>query len=181
MLRGSGVPWDLRKSQPYDVYGRMDFDIPVGKTGDCFDRYLVRVEEMRQSLRIIMQCVEEMPAGPVRTQDNKIAPPLRGEMKQSMEALIHHFKLYTEGYRVPEGETYTRSKRRRASSASTSSPTARTSRIAARSAPRALRSFRRRTSCQKAICWLTWSPSSDPWISCSGRSIDDRTTGNICV
>ena len=93
MLRGSGVPWDLRKSQPYDVYGRMDFDIPVGKTGDCFDRYLVRVEEM--------------PAGPVRTQDNKIAPPLRGEMKQSMEALIHHFKLYTEGYRVPEGETYT--------------------------------------------------------------------------
>jgi len=107
MLRGSGVPWDLRKSQPYDVYGRMDFDIPVGKTGDCFDRYLVRVEEMRQSLRIIMQCVEEMPAGSVRTQDNKIAPPLRGEMKQSMEALIHHFKLYTEGYRVPEGETYT--------------------------------------------------------------------------
>ena len=107
MLRGSGVPWDLRKSQPYDVYGRMDFDIPVGKTGDCFDRYIVRVEEMRQSLRIIMQCVEEMPAGPVRTQDNKIAPPLRGEMKQSMEALIHHFKLYTEGYRVPEGETYT--------------------------------------------------------------------------
>ena len=106
MLRGSGVPWDLRKSQPYDVYGRMDFDIPVGKTGDCFDRYLVRVEEMRQSLRIIMQCVEEMPAGPVRTEDNKIAPPLRGEMKQSMEALIHHFKLYTEGYRVPEGETY---------------------------------------------------------------------------
>ena len=107
MLRGSGVPWDLRKSQPYDVYGRMDFNIPVGKTGDCFDRYLVRVEEMRQSLRVIMQCVEEMPAGPVRTQDNKIAPPLRGEMKQSMEALIHHFKLYTEGYRVPEGETYT--------------------------------------------------------------------------
>ena len=107
MLRGSGVPWDLRKSQPYDVYGRMDFDVPVGKTGDCFDRYLVRVEEMRQSLRIMKQCLEEMPGGPVRTQDNKIAPPSRGEMKQSMEALIHHFKLYTEGYRVPEGETYT--------------------------------------------------------------------------
>ena len=107
MLRGSGVPWDLRKSQPYDVYGRMDFDIPVGKTGDCFDRYLVRVEEMRQSLRIIRQCIDEMPGGPVRTQDNKIAPPRRGEMKQSMEALIHHFKLYTEGYHVPEGETYT--------------------------------------------------------------------------
>ena len=107
MLRGSGVPWDLRKSQPYDVYRRMDFDIPVGKNGDCFDRYLVRVEEMRQSLRIMKQCIDEMPGGPVRTQDNKIAPPSRGEMKQSMEALIHHFKLYTEGYHVPEGETYT--------------------------------------------------------------------------
>ena len=107
MLRGSGVPWDLRKAQPYDVYDRMDFDIPIGKNGDCFDRYLVRVEEMRQSLRIMRQCVEEMPGGPVHTQDNKIAPPSRGEMKRSMEALIHHFKLYTEGYHVPEGETYT--------------------------------------------------------------------------
>jgi NADH-quinone oxidoreductase subunit D len=107
MLRGSGVPWDLRKSQPYDVYRRMNFDIPVGKNGDCFDRYLVRIEEMRQSLRITKQCIEEMPGGPVRTQDNKFAPPSRGEMKQSMEALIHHFKLYTEGYHVPEGETYT--------------------------------------------------------------------------
>ena len=107
MLRGSGVPWDLRKSQPYDVYSRVDFDIPVGKNGDCFDRYLVRVEEMRQSLRIMKQCVDDMPGGPVRTTDNKIAPPRRGEMKQSMEALIHHFKLYTEGYHVPAGETYT--------------------------------------------------------------------------
>jgi len=107
MLRGSGVPWDLRKSQPYDVYDRVDFDIPVGKNGDCFDRYLVRVEEMRQSLRIMKQCVDEMPGGPVRTTDNKISPPRRGEMKQSMEALIHHFKLYTEGYHVPAGETYT--------------------------------------------------------------------------
>ena len=107
MLRGSGVPWDLRKSQPYDVYGRVDFDIPVGKNGDCFDRYLVRVEEMRQSLRIMKQCVDDIPGGPVRTTDNKIAPPRRGEMKQSMEALIHHFKLYTEGYHVPAGNTYT--------------------------------------------------------------------------
>ena len=107
MLRGSGIPWDLRKSQSYDVYDRMDFDIPIGKNGDCFDRYLVRVEEMRQSLRIIKKCVDDMPAGPVRTTDNKIAPPRRGEMKQSMEALIHHFKLYTEGYHVPAGETYT--------------------------------------------------------------------------
>ena len=85
----------------------MDFDIPVGKNGDRFDRYLVRVEEMRQSLRIMKQCVDKMPDGPVRTTDNKIAPPRRGEMKQSMESLIHHFKLYTEGYRVPAGETYT--------------------------------------------------------------------------
>ncbi len=107
MLRASGVPWDLRKAQPYDVYDRMDFDIPVGKNGDCFDRYLVRVEEMRQSLRIMRQCCEQMPEGPVRTQDHKVTPPRRAEMKSSMEALIHHFKLYTEGYHVPEGETYT--------------------------------------------------------------------------
>ena len=107
MLRGSGVPWDLRKAQPYDVYHRMEFDIPVGKNGDCFDRYLVRIEEMRQSLHIMTQCVNDMPGGPVRTKNHKVAPPPRGEMKQSMEALIHHFKLYTEGYKVPEGETYT--------------------------------------------------------------------------
>jgi NADH-quinone oxidoreductase subunit D len=107
MLRGSGVAWDLRKAQPYDVYDRMDFDIPVGKNGDCFDRYLVRVEEMRQSIRIIRQCIADMPEGPVKTDDNKISPPSRAEMKSSMEALIHHFKLYTEGYHVPAGETYT--------------------------------------------------------------------------
>ena len=107
MLRGSGVAWDLRKAQPYDVYDRMDFDIPVGKNGDCYDRYLVRVEEMRQSLRIMDQCLDEMPEGPIKTADRKIAPPPRAEMKRSMEALIHHFKLYTEGYHVPAGETYT--------------------------------------------------------------------------
>tara|TARA_E500000331_G_scaffold105688_1_gene102429 strand:- start:261 stop:1445 length:1185 start_codon:yes stop_codon:yes gene_type:complete len=107
MLRGSGVAWDLRKAQPYDVYAEMDFDIPVGKNGDCYDRYLVRVEEMRQSLRIIRQCVAKMPEGPVLSEDGKVAPPRRGEMKQSMEALIHHFKLYTEGVHVPSGETYT--------------------------------------------------------------------------
>ena len=107
MLRGSGVAWDLRKAQPYDVYDRMDFDIPVGKNGDCYDRYLVRIEEMHQSVRIINQCLEQMPGGPVKTLDRKIAPPPRAEMKQSMEALIHHFKLYTEGYHVPAGETYT--------------------------------------------------------------------------
>ena len=106
-LRGSGVAWDLRKSQPYDAYAEMDFDVPVGKTGDCYARYLVRIEEMRQSLRIIKQCIDNMPDGPVLAENNKITPPKRGEMKQSMEALIHHFKLYTEGFHVPEGDSYT--------------------------------------------------------------------------
>ncbi|AGH98111.1 NADH-quinone oxidoreductase subunit D [Micavibrio aeruginosavorus] len=106
MLRGSGVAWDLRKSQPYEVYADMDFDIPVGKTGDCYARYLVRMEEMRQSLKIMKQAIQQMPGGPVKVDDRKIAPPPRGEMKSSMEALIHHFKLYTEGYHVPAGETY---------------------------------------------------------------------------
>ncbi|GAB4172636.1 MAG: NADH-quinone oxidoreductase subunit D [Thalassobaculales bacterium] len=106
-LRGSGLAWDLRKAQPYDAYAEMDFDIPVGTRGDCYSRYLVRMAEMRESLKIIRQCVEKMPDGPHATTDRKIAPPPRGEMKRSMEALIHHFKLYTEGYRVPAGETYT--------------------------------------------------------------------------
>ena len=105
-LRASGVPWDLRKSQPYNAYDEIEFDIPVGKHGDCYDRYLVRVEEMRQSVRIIKQCLEKMPSGPVRVNDRKILAPPRREMKASMEALIHHFKLYTEGYKVPEGEVY---------------------------------------------------------------------------
>jgi NADH-quinone oxidoreductase subunit D len=107
MLRASGVAWDLRKAQPYMVYDRMKFDIPVGKNGDCYDRYMVRMEEMRQSLRIIRQCVSEMPDGPHCSSDRKITPPPRAEMKRSMEALIHHFKLYTEGFHVPPGETYT--------------------------------------------------------------------------
>ena len=107
MLRASGVPWDLRKAQPYLVYDKMDFDIPVGKAGDCYDRYLVRVEEMRQSLKIIRQCIQNMPGGPATSVDRKVTPPPRGEMKRSMEALIHHFKLYTEGFHVPAGETYT--------------------------------------------------------------------------
>jgi NADH-quinone oxidoreductase subunit D len=106
MLRGSGVAWDLRKAQPYDGYEKYDFDIPVGKNGDCFDRYMVRMEEMRQSLRIMDQVLKQLPAGPVKVNNRKIAPPPRTEMKRSMEALIHHFKLYTEGYHVPPGETY---------------------------------------------------------------------------
>lgn len=107
MLRGSGIPWDLRKTQPYEVYNKMKFDVPVGTNGDCYDRYLIRIEEMRQSLRIIMQVLNNIPSGPVRTDDKKITVPSRVNMKQSMESLIHHFKLYTEGYSVPAGETYT--------------------------------------------------------------------------
>lgn len=107
MLRGSGIAWDLRKTQPYDVYGKMDFQVPVGSRGDCYDRYLIRVEEMRQSLRIILQCLQEMPQGEIKADDRKITPPSRTHMKTSMESLIHHFKLYTEGFSVPAGETYT--------------------------------------------------------------------------
>jgi NADH-quinone oxidoreductase subunit D len=110
MVRGSGAAWDLRKSQPYECYAEMDFDIPIGKNGDCYDRYLIRMEEMRQSTKIMKQCLEKLRSpdgqGPVQVQDNKIVPPKRGEMKRSMEALIHHFKLYTEGYHVPAGEVY---------------------------------------------------------------------------
>ena len=106
-LRASGHAWDLRKDQPYDVYSKMDFDIPIGNSGDCYARYLVRVEEMRQSCKIIEQCINNMPNGIVLANDAKMAPPSRKEMKGSMEALIHHFKLYTEGVHVPEAETYT--------------------------------------------------------------------------
>ena len=108
MLRGSGVEWDLRKKQPYEVYGDLDFDIPVGVNGDCYDRYLVRIEEMRQSNRIIKQCVDWLRGnpGPVMVDDPKVAPPKRVDMKDDMESLIHHFKLFTEGYTVPAGEAY---------------------------------------------------------------------------
>ena len=106
-LRASGAAWDLRRSQPYDIYDQLDFEIPVGSHGDCYERYLVRVAEMRESHKMIRQCIQQMPGGPIKIQDNKITPPKRGEMKRSMEALIHHFKLYTEGYHVPEGSTYT--------------------------------------------------------------------------
>ena len=106
MIRGAGIPWDLRKSQPYDVYDRMQFEVPVGTNSDCYDRFMVRVEEVRQSAKIMKQCLAEMPSGPVCSQDRKITPPGRAEMKQSMESLIHHFKLYTEGFHVPAGEVY---------------------------------------------------------------------------
>ncbi|GBQ72413.1 NADH dehydrogenase subunit D [Ameyamaea chiangmaiensis NBRC 103196] len=106
-LRASGVPWDLRRSQPYDNYDKVDFDVPVARHGDCYDRYLVRVAEMRESVKIVAQCLDRMRPGPIKTQNPKISPPPRAEMKRSMEALIHHFKLFTEGYHVPPGATYT--------------------------------------------------------------------------
>jgi NADH-quinone oxidoreductase subunit D len=106
MIRAAGVPWDIRKSQPYEVYDRMEFDVPVGTRGDCYDRFMVRVEEVRQSARIARQCLNDMPVGPIGSLDRKVFPPARAEMKQSMEAMIHHFKLYTEGFHVPGGEVY---------------------------------------------------------------------------
>ena len=108
MLRGSGIAWDLRKAQPYEIYADLDFDIPLGVNGDCYDRYLVRMEEMRQSVKIMLQCIDllEKNPGPVLIENSKFAPPRRAEMKRSMEALIHHFKLYTEGFHVPEGDVY---------------------------------------------------------------------------
>lgn len=107
MLRGSGIPWDLRKSQPYEIYSELDFSVPTGNSGDCFDRYLVRVEEMRQSLNIIQQCLSLINSGPIKNDDYKVSPPSRSEMKNSMEAVIHHFKFFTEGLVLPHGETYT--------------------------------------------------------------------------
>ena len=110
MLRSAGAAWDLRRAQPYECYSELAFDIPIGKNGDCYDRYCMRMEEMRQSVRIMKQCCEKLMsaegAGPVSARNSKVVPPKRGEMKRSMEALIHHFKLYTEGYKVPEGEVY---------------------------------------------------------------------------
>src|SRR5258708_21792140 len=107
MLRSTGIAWDLRRAQPYECYSDLNFQIPVGKNGDCYDRYVMRMEEMRQSNSIMKQCIERMPVGPEMVQDGKVVPPRRADMKRSMEALIHHFKLYTEGFHLPAGETYT--------------------------------------------------------------------------
>ena len=107
MLRGSGVAWDLRRSQPYECYKDFDFKIPIGKNGDCYDRYLCRIEEMRESVKIINECIKKMPRGPVKSIDGKITPPKKEDLKNSMESLIHHFKLFSEGFRIPEGEIYT--------------------------------------------------------------------------
>ena len=107
MIRGSGVAWDLRKTQPYEIYEKLNFSIPIGSNGDCYDRYLIRIEEMRQSLLIIHQCLNNLPEGSINSNNTKIVPPKRNKMKNSMESLIHHFKLYTDGFTVPKGETYT--------------------------------------------------------------------------
>jgi NADH dehydrogenase (ubiquinone) Fe-S protein 2 len=107
MLRGSGIAWDLRKTQPYEIYDELDFSIPVGTNGDCYDRYLIRCHEMRESLKIILQCLQRIPEGSIKSDNKKITPPNRTQLKQSMESLIHHFKLYTEGFTVLSGETYT--------------------------------------------------------------------------
>ena len=107
MLRGSGVAWDLRRSQPYECYKDFDFKIPIGKNGDCYDRYLCRIEEMRESVKIIKECIKKMPTGPVKSIDGKITPPKKEDLKNSKESLIHHFKLFSEGFRIPEGEIYT--------------------------------------------------------------------------
>jgi NADH dehydrogenase (ubiquinone) Fe-S protein 2 len=107
MLRGSGIAWDLRKTQPYDSYEQFNFNVPLGTNGDCYDRYLIRVQEMRESLKIVEQCLNQIPKGPIKVDDRKITPPSRGHLKQSMEAVIHHFKLFSEGFNIPVGETYT--------------------------------------------------------------------------
>jgi len=107
MLRGSGIPWDLRKTQPYEIYNLLNFNIPVGTNGDCYDRYLIRIQEMRESLSIINQCLNNIPEGPIKINDFKLTPPSRNQLKNSMEGLIHHFKYYTQGFNVPKGETYT--------------------------------------------------------------------------
>ena len=106
LLRGSGISWDLRKNQPYEIYDKLDFEVPIGKNGDCYDRYLIRITEMRQSLKIIEQCINLIPNGIIKTDDQKLFAPSRALMKQSMESLIHHFKLYTEGFAVPTNEVY---------------------------------------------------------------------------
>lgn len=105
MLRGSGVAWDLRKSQPYEIYNKLDFNVPVGSNGDCYDRYLVRIIEMKESLSILSQCLDKIPHGLIKTTDAKLCPPSKMELKQSMEALIHHFKIYTNGISIPSNET----------------------------------------------------------------------------
>ena len=170
MLRSTGVKWDLRRSQPYECYNELDFKIPVGKNGDNYDRYIMRMEEMREATKIMKQCIEKMPSGPVVSTDHKIVPPRRAEMKTSMEALIHHFKLYTEGFHVPAGEAY----------AAVEAPKGefgvylvadgsnKPYRCKIR-APSPSCICRRWITCARATCWPTFRPCWVRSTSCSGR------------
>jgi NADH-quinone oxidoreductase subunit D len=179
MVRGSGAAWDLRKSQPYECYSELDFDIPVGKNGDCYDRYLIRMEEMRQSVKIMQQCIccstRRKARGRCRPLDGKIVPPKRGEMKRSMEALIHHFKLYTEGYKVPEGEVYAAVEAPKGEFGVylVSDGTNKPYRCKLR-AP-GLRTCRPWTSCAAATCWPMCLPCSALSISCLVRWTGERS------
>ena len=174
MIRGSGIAWDLRKSQPYDVYAKMDFEVPVGTRGDCYDRFMVRVEEVRQSARIMKQCLNDMPDGPIASLDRKVVPPKRAEMKRSMEALIHHFKLYTEGFHVPAGDVYVATESPKGEfgvylvADGTNKP------YRCRSAPRPSRICRRWTSWRRVTCWRTRRRFWARWISCSGSVTGER-------
>ena len=175
MLRSTGVAWDLRRAQPYECYTELDFQIPVGKNGDCYDRYVMRMEEMRQSTKLMQQCIEKMPSGPVVSTDHKVVPPRRAEMKTSMEALIHHFKLYTEGFHVPAGEVYAAVEAPKGEfgvylvadgsnkpyRCKIRAPSYRASAGAGFHVPR-------------AICWPTFPPCSARSTSCSGRWTGER-------
>jgi NADH-quinone oxidoreductase subunit D len=180
MVRGSGAAWDLRKAQPYDCYAEMDFDIPIGRNGDCYDRYLIRMEEMRQSVRIMQQCITKLRApdgqGPVMIQDNKVAPPRRGEMKRSMEALIHLSSSTPRAFTFRPARSMSPSRLPKESSACSSSPTAATRPTSARSARQASRIFRPWTTCARGTCSPMSLQSLDRLISCSVKSIAERST-----
>ena len=179
MVRGSGAAWDLRKAQPYECYSEFDFDIPIGKHGDCYDRYLVRMEEMRQSVRMMKQCLEKLRspqgAGPVVVRDYKIVPPPRAEMKRSMEATIHHFKLYSEGHRVPAGKVYAAVEAPKGEFGVFLVADGTTARISARSGRRRSPICRRWISCAAGTCSPTSRRSSARSISCSARLIADTS------
>ena len=178
MVRASGAPWDLRKAQPYECYDEMDFDIPVGKHGDCYARYLVRMEEMRQSTKIMRQCCEKLAradgAGPVNVDNGKLVPPKRTDMKRSMEALIHHFKLYTEGYKVPPGEVYAAVEAPKGEMGVYLDPMAPTSPIVSSYARRASLICRRWTCFAESTCSPTSTQFSPRSTRFSGKSTDER-------
>ena len=182
MVRGSGAAWDLRKAQPYECYAEMDFDIPIGKNGDCYDRYCIRMEEMRQSVRIMKQCIEKLRApdgqGPVVVEDNKIAPPRRGEMKRSMEALIHHFKLYTEGFHVPAGEVYAAVEAPKGEFGVYLVADGSNKPYKCKIRAPGFAHLQAMDFICRAICWPTSPPSSARSTSCSERSTGDRSAAH---